>query len=118
MTDWLRSSRVARRRRRGAAARRARWLPALAATGVVLLDVVSKLWVHAHLSAAIATRADLQFAIITNRGAAWSLGSTSQSWVLGAELAATVAVAWWLSTRPRSRREWLRPPRSAARSPT
>lgn len=74
-------------------------VPALAATGVVLLDVVSKLWAHAHLSAAIATRADLQFAIITNRGAAWSLGSTSPSWVLGAELADTVAVAWWLSTR-------------------
>ena len=99
VTDGLRSLHIARSGHRGGAARRARWLPVLAATAAVLLDVVSKLWVHAHLSAAVATHADLQFAIVTNRGAAWSLGSTSPSWVLGAELAGTVAVAWWMSTR-------------------
>lgn len=99
MVDCLQSLQNTRSGHRSGAARRAQWLPTLTATGVLLLDVVSKLWARAHLSAAVATHTDLQFAVVTNRGAAWSLGSTSPSWVFGAELAGTAAVAWWLSTR-------------------
>lgn len=72
------------------------WAPDAAWSSV---GALSKGWAQAHLKPAGTTHGDLQFAVVTNRGSAWGLGSSSPSWVLGAEVAGIPLVLWWLSTR-------------------
>lgn len=84
------------------------FLPASLAVAVVGADLASKQWALAHLGAAGSTHSGLQSAVVTNRGAAWGLGSSAPLLVGVIEAFGVVLLGWRLLMRAtRAERVWL-----------
>lgn len=75
------------------------FLPVSLAVAVVGADLGSKQWALAHVGAAGSTHSGLRSAVVTNRGAAWGLGSSAPLLVGVMEAIGVVLLGWWLLMR-------------------